>query len=89
MNGRVMVGTKVGRIAGRDREDAPLSENGFGCMCVECMGKPLLQKQGLLIHLLTGSFLSAEKRRDWGIRVSDKVTRSSSTNNFTCHLSYP
>lgn len=60
MNGRVMVGTKVGRITGRDKEDAPLSENGFGCICVECMGKPLLQKQELLIHLLTGSFLTAE-----------------------------
>ena len=44
------------------KEDAPLSENGFGCICVECMGKPLLQKQELLIHLLTGSFLTAEKR---------------------------
>lgn len=37
MNERVMVGTKVGRIAGRDREDAPLSENRFGCICVECI----------------------------------------------------
>lgn len=77
MNERAMVGTELGRIAGRAREDASL-RRGLRVF-VWSEWESFTQKQGLLIHLLTGSFLTAERRRDWGIRVSDKVTRSSST----------